>query len=63
MVLFRLSGLLDTAEKVREVAGLGNVPEVKEGWNERGVVRFCVIDVEIKKKCEEWLVNQAVLRK
>lgn len=63
MLLFRLGGLLDTPEKVQEVAGLDEVPKVVQGMNEMGLAKFCYVDKEAQKKLEEWLVQQAVLQK
>jgi hypothetical protein len=62
MLLFRLGGLLDTPEKVKDIAGLDELPVVKEGMNELGPVRFCVVDKEVQKKLEEWLAQKAVLQ-
>jgi hypothetical protein len=62
MLLFRLGGVLDSAEKVKEVAGMDEVPIVREGSSERGPVKFCVVDQEAKKKLEEWLTQQSVLQ-
>jgi hypothetical protein len=62
MLLFRLGGLLDTPQKVKDIAGLDELPVVKEGMNELGPVRFCVVDKEVQKKLEEWLAQKAVLQ-
>ncbi|KAF2827439.1 hypothetical protein CC86DRAFT_455101 [Ophiobolus disseminans] len=62
MLLFRLGGLLDTPEKVKQIAGLDGVPVVKGGMSEMGMVQFCVVDKETQKKLEEWLVQRAVLQ-
>lgn len=59
--LVRLGGLLGSAEKVRDVAGLGEVPVVEEGWNEMGVVRFVMVDEEAKRKIDSWVEMQQVL--
>lgn len=61
MLLFRLGGLLKTAEKVQQVAGLEKLPAVREGRSEMGVVKFCAVDKEAQKKLEEWLTQQSVL--
>lgn len=37
MFLFRLGGLLDSPEKVKDVAGLEELPVVKEGWSAMGM--------------------------
>jgi hypothetical protein len=63
MLLFRLGGVLDSAEKVREIAGLKELPVVREGLSETGIVRFCVVDQEAQNKLEQWLVQKAVLQK
>jgi hypothetical protein len=62
MLLFRLGGLLDSPEKVKEIAGLDELPVVKEGRNEMGSVKFCVVDKEVQQKLEEWLAQKAVLQ-
>lgn len=62
MLLFRLGGLLDTAKKVKEVAGLEQAPAVHEGESGSGTVKFCLVDQDVKKKLEEWLTHQCVLR-
>jgi hypothetical protein len=63
MLLFRLGGLLDSAEKVKDVAGLHELPIVREGWNEMGPFKFCMVEKEVQKKFEEWLTQQAVLQR
>jgi hypothetical protein len=63
VLLFRLGGLLKSAEKVKEVAGLEKLPKVVEGESEVGIVKFCVVEKETQRKLEEWLVQQAVLQK
>jgi hypothetical protein len=62
MLLFRLGGLLDTVEKVKEVAGLEQLPIVREGMSAMGVVKFCVVDREVQRRPEEWLTQQAILQ-
>lgn len=62
MLLFRLGGLLDSPEKVKEIAGLEDLPVVREGWSEMGVVKFCVVDKDAQRKLEEWLAQKAVLQ-
>ena len=61
VLLFRLGSLLDSAEKVQEVAGLDEPPVEQEGWSERGPVKFVMVDEEAKGKLEEWLTQQSVL--
>lgn len=63
MLLFRLGGLLDTPEKVKEIAGLDELPIMKEGMSEMGVFNFCVVDKDAQKKLKEWLAQRAVLQK
>ncbi|KAF2675896.1 hypothetical protein K458DRAFT_447777 [Lentithecium fluviatile CBS 122367] len=63
MLLLRLGGLLDSAEKVKEVAGLERLPKVVEGQSEVGIKKFCVVGKETQKRLEEWLVQQAILQK
>jgi hypothetical protein len=61
MLLFRLGGLLDSPEKVKDIVGLEELPVVKEGVSETGVVKFCVVGKEVQQKLEEWLAQKAVL--
>jgi hypothetical protein len=63
MLLFRLGGLLDSAEKVKEIAGMDELPVVQDGINETGIVKFCLVEEGTKKKLEEWLAQKAVLQK
>lgn len=58
---FRLGGLLGTAEKVKEVAGLEEVPAVKEGWSEREWISFCLVDFETRDRLEAWRAQKAML--
>ncbi|KAH6873007.1 hypothetical protein BKA58DRAFT_158491 [Alternaria rosae] len=62
MLLFRLGGLLSSAEKVQEVASLDRVPVEQEGMSEMGPVKFCLVDKDAQKKLEEWLTQQSVLQ-
>jgi hypothetical protein len=62
MMLFRLGGLLDSPEKVKEITELDELPVVKEGMGEMGLVQFCVVNLEVQKKLEEWLAQRAVLQ-
>ena len=59
--LFRLGGLLDTPEKVKEIARLDDVPKTVSGLSEMGLARFCYVDMEAQKKLEQWLTQQSVL--
>jgi hypothetical protein len=63
MLLFPLRGLLDSAEKVKNIAGLQELPVVREGWSEMGPVKSCMIDKEAQKKLEDWMIQQAVLQR
>jgi hypothetical protein len=63
MLLFRLGGLLNTAEKVKEVAGLNSVPVEHDGMSEMGPVKFCLVNKDAQKKLEEWLTQQSVLQR
>jgi hypothetical protein len=63
VLLFRLGGVLDTAEKVQDVAGLEILPKVVEGEGGMGIVKFCLVEKETQRMLEEWLVQQAVLQK
>jgi len=63
MLLFRLGGLLNTAEKVKEVADLDRVPVEQEGMSEMGTIKFCLVDKDAQKKLEEWLTQQSVLQR
>ncbi|KAI4955485.1 hypothetical protein J4E91_001346 [Alternaria rosae] len=62
MLLFRLGGLLSSAKKVQEVAGLDRVPVEQEGMSEMGPVKFCLVDKDAQKKLEQWLTQQSVLQ-
>jgi hypothetical protein len=62
MLLFRLGGLLDSPEKAKEIAELEELPVVREGESEMGVVKFCVVSQEVQGKLEEWLKQRAVLQ-
>lgn len=61
VLLFRLGGLLNSPNKVQEVAGLEEPPVVQEGFSERGPVKFVMVDEKAKKKLEDWLLQQSVL--
>jgi hypothetical protein len=62
MMLFRLGGPLDSPEKVKEIAGLNELPVVRKGWSEMGMMKFCAVDLNVQKKLEEWLAQRAVLQ-
>ncbi|KAF2788390.1 hypothetical protein K505DRAFT_353236 [Melanomma pulvis-pyrius CBS 109.77] len=61
--LFRLGGLLNTPEKIKQIAGLDEDPKVVNGISETGLVKFCYVDKQAQKKLEEWLTLQSVLQK
>ncbi|KAF2122117.1 hypothetical protein BDV96DRAFT_594043 [Lophiotrema nucula] len=63
MFMFRLGGLLDSVEKVKEVAGLEEVPVEKEAWGEMGPAKFCFVSKNAQGKIEEWLQQQRVEEK
>ena len=63
MWLFRLGGLLDSPEKVREVARLEVLPKAVTGMSEMGLARFCVVGKDAQRRLEEWLTQRAVLQK
>jgi hypothetical protein len=56
-LLFRLGGMLGTAEKVKDIAKLEEVPEVVQGQSGMGKASFCVIDEEAMKALESWLAQ------
>jgi hypothetical protein len=59
---FRMGGLLKTAEKVKEVGQMEQLPKVEDGWSETGPVKFCIVDMKTKGKLEEWLAQQVALK-
>lgn len=60
MFVIRLGGLLSTAEKVKEVAGLEEMPKVVNGMSEMGMASFCLVDGKAKKAIDEWLAQAQV---
>lgn len=62
MLLFRLGGLLNSPEKVQEIAGLEEPPVIQDGWSERGPVKFVMVDEKAKKKLEAWFTQESVLQ-
>jgi hypothetical protein len=46
--------LLDSPEKLKEVAGLDEPPSFTEGQNDLGIANFCMVDEEAKKGIELW---------
>lgn len=63
LLLFPLRGLLGSPEKVKEVAKLEKLPQVREGMGSMGVIKFCLVDKAAAKKLEEWVVQKGVLQK
>jgi len=65
--LVRLEGVLDSAEKVKEVAGLEEMPVVRTGRRDRNrgrwgrMLSFCEIDREAKERIEAWFVQKGIL--
>ncbi|KAJ4348123.1 uncharacterized protein N0V89_009495 [Didymosphaeria variabile] len=59
---FRMGGLLNSAEKVKEVGKMEGLPNVEDGWSETGPVKFCMVDLKTKRNLEEWLAQWAVLK-
>jgi len=62
MVLFRLGGLLSTPEKVQNIAGLDEVPDVRKGQGSMGAVDFCIVDQESNKRINAWLAQQVIAK-
>jgi hypothetical protein len=63
VIVFRLGGLLDSGEKVKEVAGLERLPRLVEGEGELGMTTFCIVDESSKKKIDAWLAQAQVVEK
>ena len=63
MVLFRLGGLLNSADKVKEIARLEELPSVVEGQSEMGMAKFCLVDEKAKKAVDTWLAQAQVVAK
>ncbi|KAL1601692.1 hypothetical protein SLS60_006607 [Paraconiothyrium brasiliense] len=59
---FRMGGLLNSAEKVKEIGEMEELPKIEDGWSEMGPVKFCMVDLRTKGKLEEWLAQRAVLK-
>jgi len=59
----KLGGLIESAEKVKEIAGLENTPDVTTGTGEFGIADFCWIDGESAGKVRSWLALQQVIKK
>ncbi len=60
MFVIRLGGLLSTAEKVKEVAGMKEMPKVVKGMSEIGMANFCLVDGKASKAIDEWLAQAQV---
>jgi hypothetical protein len=64
IVLVRLGGLLDTPQKIQEIAGLSEPPPVEEGESDMsGSTRFCMVSEETKRKIDEYLAQQQAVSK
>ncbi len=53
-----LEGMLDTPEKIRDAAGLAQLPGVTQGISETGQAAFCRINGKTKQSIELWLSGQ-----
>jgi hypothetical protein len=60
--VFRLGGLLESAEKVREIAGLEKTPKVTQGEGDTGVHEFVWVDENAMGKVESWLESKQSLK-
>ncbi|KAF2001111.1 hypothetical protein P154DRAFT_522084 [Amniculicola lignicola CBS 123094] len=58
--VFRLGGLLNSPEKVKEICGMNKAPKIVDGMGETGKAQFCVVGEEAKAKIEEWLKQQRI---
>lgn len=56
--LFRIGGLLESKEKVKEIAGLERVPKVTLGIGERNMSEFVWVDDEAREQIEAWVEGQ-----
>ncbi|KAE8454430.1 hypothetical protein EG329_000052 [Mollisiaceae sp. DMI_Dod_QoI] len=61
--LFRLGGLLESAEKVKEIVGLEELPKVTKGMGEFGMASFVWVDDEGAEKIERWMEMQQIVDK
>ncbi|KAF2641221.1 hypothetical protein P280DRAFT_542367 [Massarina eburnea CBS 473.64] len=62
-LFFKLGGLLDSPEKVKELAGLEELPKVVVGMGTTGPVKFCLVNKKTQKRLQKWLVQQTVLHR
>ncbi len=58
--LFRLGGLLGDAQRVKEIAGLEELPKVTYGMGSTGEATFVWVDSEATKRVENWLEMRQV---
>lgn len=56
--LFRIGGLLESKEKVKEIAGLEKTPKVTLGIGERDMSEFVWLHDEAREKVEAWVKGQ-----
>jgi hypothetical protein len=56
--LLRLGGLLESREKVKEIASLENAPRVTMGMSDRGTSEFVWVDDVARGKIESWIELQ-----
>lgn len=55
LFVFRLGGLLDTLDKVKEIAGMDSSPRTVQTRGEMGWVTLCVVGQDERKKIQDWL--------
>jgi hypothetical protein len=56
--LFRLGGLLESQEKIKDIAGLEQMPKVTTGIGSRGMSDFVWVDDAAREKIEHWIEGQ-----
>lgn len=61
--LYRIGGLLESKEKVKEIAELEEVPKVTKGMGSMGMYDFVWVDDVAKEKIEAWVEMQQVVGK
>ncbi|KUJ09739.1 uncharacterized protein LY89DRAFT_690160 [Mollisia scopiformis] len=61
--LFRLGGLLESREKVKEIAELDELPKVTQGEGQFDTLDFVWVDDEARGKIETWMQLQQVVEK
>jgi len=55
LFVFKLGGMLDTAQKVQEVAGMDSLPRIVQTFGETGPVKLCVVGQDERLKIQAWL--------